>query len=275
MMALTLALAIAGAPELPGRMVTLGAAVTETVAALGGADSIVAVDTTSRFPPELSDRPRIGYLRTLPAEGLLASRPNLVIGSEAAGPPPALDALRSAGVRVVLVPEATTWAEGRARLVAVGRAIGRESEARALAATVDARLDGLEKTLAGRRRPRVAFVFSHGRTAVVAGADTVADEMLRLSGAQNAFASLTGFKEPTSESVVLAAPEIVVTTPRVLEGLGGRAGLAALPGFASTPAVNAGKLVLIDDILFLALGPRTAEAAEQLASELHPEASKG
>ena len=55
----------------PARIVTAGAAVTEIVSALGLAPQIVAVDTSSKHLEETRDKPDIGYVRMLGAEGIL------------------------------------------------------------------------------------------------------------------------------------------------------------------------------------------------------------
>jgi iron complex transport system substrate-binding protein len=274
--ALLLAGLLAGAPteEAPERLVTLGAGVTETAAALGLGDRIVGVDTTSRWPEALADVPRVGYLRTLPAEGILSLAPTLVLGSEAAGPEAALAALRGAGIPVRLVSEAKTWPEAKARMHAVGDLLGEAEAARALTKKIEARLAALERRLEDRARPRVLFLFAHGRDPVVGGAKSVPDTMIRLAGGENALSGLEGFRRPSAEAVLAAAPEVIVTTPRVMKGLGGRSGVRELPALAGTPAAREDRIVALDGAFLLALGPRTADAAEALAAKLHPEAKE-
>ena len=252
------------------RLLTLGAAVTETVAALGFEEAIVGVDTTSRFPETLSDRPRVGYLRTLSAEGLISLRPTRVIGSEAAGPAAAIEALRSAGLDVQLVPEARDWPEAKARMLAIGRALDREAEAKKMVGAVDQRLSDLAQRLDGRTRPKVLFLFAHGRAPVVAGKGTTADTMIALAGAVNALPGITGYEPPSAEAVVAAEPDVILTAPSVLERMGGTDGVLELPGLRATPAAQAGRIVVMDAVLLLGMGPRTATAAERLASKLHP-----
>src|SRR5690349_9704764 len=60
------------------RIVAVGGAMTEIVFALGEGAKIVAVDTTSLYPPRaIADLPKVGYLRMLSTEGLLSTKPDL------------------------------------------------------------------------------------------------------------------------------------------------------------------------------------------------------
>src|SRR3546814_8110214 len=94
----------AGAPD-SSRIVAAGGVVTEIVYRLGAGDRIVAADTTSLYPPEAADLPKVGYMRTLSAEGILSVGPSIVIAAEEAGPPAVIDQIRQAGVPVVVLSE--------------------------------------------------------------------------------------------------------------------------------------------------------------------------
>ena len=60
---------------------------TEILYALGVSDRIVAVDTTSLFPVDaLKQKPNVGYMRALSAEGVLGLKPSLVLAIEGSGP---------------------------------------------------------------------------------------------------------------------------------------------------------------------------------------------
>src|SRR4051812_20647211 len=69
------------------RIVSVGGAVTEILYELGLKDRIVAVDTTSLYPVEaLKQKPNVGYMRALSAEGVLGLNPSLVLAIDGAGP---------------------------------------------------------------------------------------------------------------------------------------------------------------------------------------------
>ncbi|VFS44792.1 ABC transporter periplasmic protein [Enterobacter cancerogenus] len=74
----------------PEKIVTLGGDVTEIVYALDAGSSLVARDSTSRWPQAATRLPDVGYLRQLNAEGILSVRPTLVLASAQAQPSLAL-----------------------------------------------------------------------------------------------------------------------------------------------------------------------------------------
>jgi ABC-type Fe3+-hydroxamate transport system substrate-binding protein len=59
------------------RIVSVGGAVTEILYALGLEQRVIAVDTTSLYPPRaLAEKPNVGYMRQLSPEGVLALGPS-------------------------------------------------------------------------------------------------------------------------------------------------------------------------------------------------------
>lgn len=271
-LALLLTPAVAGATE---RIVSIGGAVTEIVHALGAGDRLVAVDTTSTWPPAVKDLPDVGYMRRLSAEPILALAPTLVLAIEDAGPEAALEQLRAAGVRVVAIADDPTPAGVLDKVRAVAAALGREPAGEALAARLEAEFAALAsavETLPGR--PKVLFLLSVGRGApLVAGRDTSAAGIIALAGGDNAIDGFTDFKPLTAEAAIAAAPDVLLAPERTLSIMGGPEALLARPELAATPAGRSGRLVAMDAQLLLGFGPRTPEAIRALARVLHPGAA--
>jgi len=261
-----------GSGDLDGapRIVCVGGAVCETVFALGDGDRVVAVDSSTVYPPAAARLPKVGYQRTLSAEPILALDPAVVIAAAEAGPAVALDQLRAAGVRVAVMPEATTPATAAARVRSIAAALGRAAAGARLAAEVEADADAaVARARRPGRAPRALFVYARGAgTAMVSGAGTVADAMLRLAGAVNAVDGHDGFQPLSAEALVAAAPEVILVPARGLDSLGGVDGLLALPGVAATPAGRARRVVAMDDLLLLGFGPRLGAAIDELARKL-------
>ena len=63
------------------RIVVLNGDITEVVFALGLGDNVVGVDTSATYPTEALELPKIGYQRSLSAEGILSMAPSVVIGN--------------------------------------------------------------------------------------------------------------------------------------------------------------------------------------------------
>lgn len=257
-----------------GRVVAIGGAVTEILYALGLADRIIAVDTTSLYPASaLKDKPNVGYMRAVSPEGVLALGPSLVVAAEGSGPPEAIKVLASASVPFLIIPEAHD-AEGvvaRIRLIAEAMEVRPAGEALAAAVAEDfAALAALRARIA---TPRTAtFVLSaQGAAPVVGGRDSSADAILRLAGVGNAMSGLKGYKPAVDEAMLAAEPEALVVMRNGSAGGLSDDALLALPAFAGTPAARARRVVRVDGAYALGFGPRTPQAARDLAAAVYPE----
>jgi iron complex transport system substrate-binding protein len=266
--------AASAAQAADGRIVAVGGSVTEIVYALGEADRLLAVDSTSLYPAETHDLPNVGYMRQLSAEPILALGPDMVLAIADSGPPAALEQIEDAGVPVVTVPDDYTPEGVLDKIEVIAAALGVEEKGRALRAEVAAELDAVKAAFGDvSARPRVLFLLtiSQGRTTVAAGRRTSAEGIIHLAGGVNAIDGFESYKPLSPEAAVAAAPEVLLVTRRSLDLLGGLEGLLSIPEVALTPAAQNGRVVTMDGLLLLGFGPRTAEAAGLLGRELHPE----
>ncbi len=269
--AVLLALILSAAPAAAAERVAIaGGDLTEIAFALGAGDRVVAVDSTSTTPEAASLLPQMGYLRRLSPEGVLSSAPDLLIAAPDAGPPSALERIAAAGVEVALSPEADAPGRVPEKIAFMGRVLGREAAAEALAARYRADLAAAQVEAARLDgRPRALFVLTIDAGApLVAGRGTSADAMLAAAGAENAAAALEGWKPMSREALIGAAPEAIVMMTGHAERVGGLDAVLARPDVALTPAGRDGRAVALDGSLLLGFGPRTPEAVVALARAL-------
>lgn len=266
LLALAVPLAVSAQSQ-PQRIVTAGGTVTEIVFALGQGSRVVGVDVSSLYPAEAQKgRPSVGYVRQLSAEGVLSLAPDLVLTTADAGPPAVLEQLAGAKVRVETVPSGNTWEAAEARIAFVGQVLGVPDQARALTAKLDASRAKVE-TLKTAKSARVLFVYARGAgVTAVSGTGTEADAIIALAGGVNAVTAYQGYRPFTPEALAAAKPDVVLLTTRGLESLGGKDGLAALPGFGEV--LKTARVEAMDDLLLLGFGPRLGEAVETLAGLL-------
>ncbi len=256
----------------PGRIVAVGAAVTECAFALGAGDRVVAVDSTSRFPAPVRSLPQIGYMRALAPEGLIALQPDLLLLSEESGPAQAVAVLRAAGAPIRLIPETPSGEGVAAKIRAVAAALGVDGSM--VADTVLADWRALDAPIAALRPLRSIFVLSAARGAVLAsGAGTHAAAMLAACGAANAVAGFIGYRPLSAEAAVQIAPEAIVVMDHVLQEAGGIDALLAIPALSVTPVARTRRVVAIDGSYVLGFGPRAAHARRDMAQLLHPGAA--
>ncbi|MGC1303893.1 MAG: ABC transporter substrate-binding protein [Caulobacteraceae bacterium] len=257
-----------GAPDL-SRVVCIGGAITEIVYALGVSDHVIAVDSTSQFPPAaLHEKRNVGYMRGLSPEGVLALNPSLILVMQDAGPPQAIDVLAASPVPVAFVdatpsPQAVL---GRVRFVA--SVFGVPARGEDLSKTIQnefAALTAWRSAHTGHRR--VLFVLSmQNDRPMVAGAGTAADAIIALAGGINAAGALQGYKPVSDEALSALAPDVVLAMDHA--GPSFDAGALGRGGFRLTPAGRTGALIRMDGEFLLGFGPRTPEAALGLAKRL-------
>ncbi|MFN3616996.1 MAG: hemin ABC transporter substrate-binding protein [Aquabacterium sp.] len=253
------------------RLVSVHSSLTETIYRLGAQDTLVGTDTTSTFPEAAQHTRKVGYMRTLSAEGLLALQPTAVLATDEAGPPVVLAQVRQAGVPVHLVPSTLRFDDVLAKVRLVAQLTGREAQGRALVAELQAEWQAVQARQPSERpqaTPRVMFVMAHGGGAMTAGRDTSAHAMLQLAGARNALEQVQGFRALNAESVVLAQPDVVLTTTESLAFLGGPARLWQQAGLSHTPAARRQRLLAFDGMALLGFGPRMPAVLNQLQRQL-------
>jgi len=259
------------------RIVTVGGAVTEIAFALGAESRVVGVDTSSIYPEAATKLPKVGYQRQLSSEGVLALRPTLVLASADAGPPPAIEQLRSSGVAVLVVTADHNLDGARARIRSAARALRLEEQGRRLLESLEREVvEGRARTAASPDKPKVLFIYARGQGTVnVSGRGTAADEMMRLAGGTNAVTEFEGYRPLTAEAAVGAAPDVILVPEKGLESLGGMDAVLRLPGLSLTPAGENRRIVAMDDLLLLGFGPRTGRAVGELAALLHDRVPRG
>jgi len=258
------------------RIVSIGGAVTEILYALGLEHRIVAVDSTSHYPPQaLREKRNVGYFRALSPEGVLGLNPSLILAIEGAGPKQAVTVLEAAGVGFVSVPDTFTSEGIINKIRVIAAATGVEKRGECLASAVAADLDVLAHLRTGIDKPaRALFVLSFvGDRARVAGRATAAEGIMRLSGATNAITEFEGYKPVGDEAIIAAQPEAVLAMQREANPLDART-VFAHQAFALTPAAKRNTFVALNALYLLGFGPRTALAARDIAAALNPSLAK-
>lgn len=255
------------------RVITLGGDITEIVYALGAGDRIVGRDRTSTFPAEVNALADAGYFRQLNAEGLLSLQPDLIIASATAGPPEVLQQISATGVSLLQLKDEHSLDSLLEKVREVAKALDLAEKGEELAARLDKEIDTAKATVASLPgKPKVLFIISSGGGApMAAGLDTSADEMIRLAGGENVFATHEGYKAISLEAAIAAEPEAIAMMEHTLQGMGGVAGVANHPALRFTPAAKEGRIFGREGSYLLSFGPRLPEAIVDFARAIRGE----
>ena len=265
LLAVLVALPLAAFGDAQEKIVALGGDVTEIVYALGAEGSLVARDSTSQWPEQVTALPDVGYLRQLNAEGILAMRPTLVLASAQAQPSLALKQVGQSQVNVVTVPGSNAISVIDEKVRVVAQATHRVAQGEALRQRLQQELAALPTSPINKR---VLFILNHGgMTAMAAGQDTGADAAIRAAGLQNAMQGFSRYQPLSQEGVIASQPDLVVISQDGVKAMGGEANLWKLPGLAQTPAGRNKQVLQIDDMALLGFSVRTPQAIGQLRSK--------
>lgn len=257
------------------RIVPLNGNIAETLFALGLGDNVVAVDVSAFYPEAALRLPKIGYARTLAAEGILAFEPTLVIGNLEAGPPEVIQQIRDAGVTVVMLDFPTQPDQAAVQVQQIADAVGLSETGAKLAAHITEQI-AAAKELAETSEidPRVAFFIVRGEgVQLIAGAHSSADGMITAAGGINVGAEigLQGYAPITPEALIEAAPDVIVVLQDGLASAGGVEGLLQIPGVGQTPAGEDANILAFNDLYLLGFGPRMGDAVYDLTIAIHPD----
>ncbi|WP_221090156.1 heme/hemin ABC transporter substrate-binding protein [Deinococcus aquaedulcis] len=253
----------------PRRVVALNATTVELIYRLGQQGSLVGTDVTGTYPP--NKLPSVGHWAQLPAEGILALQPDLVIGTADNFAMPSnvktVQQLRAAGVKVLVLPASDTGGlDGvKARLNLLAQVYGVPGAAASLTRSFDTTVQAV-KANRPKVAPRVIFLYAHGpNDASIYGTEGGANDLITLAGGRN-IAPFKDTKTLTAEALVALNPDAIILLERGLEAVGGVDGALKLPGVAQTNAGRARRIYAVDNSVRW-IGPRLPEFALKLARQ--------
>jgi len=258
----------------PSRIISLVPAVTEMLFAIGAGNEVVGVSSYDTFPPEVTSKARVGALIDPDVERILSLKPDLVVVYNSQTElMTRLDRVRIPTFRY----EHAGLADITSTIRSLGQRLERGAQAEAVASRIERDLEAIRRSVAGKRRPRIALLFEREpgtlRNIYASGGIGFMHDMLETAGGEDVFADIKRQSvQATAELLLTRAPDIIIevhTFDRWPEDriARERAVWKALP---SLPAVRSGRIYLLQDERLAIPGPRVAEAVKLLADILHP-----
>lgn len=195
-------------PSLPDRVVSLVPSLTEWLFAIGLGPRVVGVTDFCTRTGTTSGVERIGGTKNPNRAAIVALRPDVVIANREENRERDILALEQAGI-CVYVTDPRTVAGAIDTLARLARLVGAASVAEPLLGPMRAAHDHAVAVLNDRPRRVLALIWRDPWMAI--GADTYADDMLRLAGGYNVAKALPG-RYPRLDVQAFAAldPELVL-----------------------------------------------------------------
>ncbi len=258
-----------------GKIITLHPTITEIVFALEAEDEIAATDESSKYPEAAEKLPKVGYHRMLDAEKLLSYEPSLLLISPETGPATAIEQVKEAGVKTVLIEPTLELNKVPEVILAVGEAIGQGDQAKALSDEVGAKITEVQQMgESAANKPRVLTFYDRGGLdrLFLVGSGTAPHALVAGAGATPAL-DFEGHKSITSEAVIASDPDYILLPESTLEAVGGVDGLKDHKILGQTKAAKNGKVVALPSPVFFGLGAHTGQTLEKLYKAFHEPAS--
>ena len=259
-------------------VVSLVPALTEMLFAIGAGPQVIGVSSYDDHPPEVARLPRMGALLDPNTERILAARPGLVLiyGSQK----DLQMQLRRAGIGVFDYRHAGLAGIFRV-MRELGKATGHVDEAERAAADLEKRLAAVRARTALLPKPRTLLVMGREpltlRNLNASGGVGFLHEVLEIAGGVNVFADVHREAVSVSNEMLLSrAPEAVIDlhygASEPTDRARAQKELAVWQTVSSVPAVRRKRVLPLYGDQFVVPGPRIAQATEEMARALHPEA---
>jgi len=260
------------AKDAPRRVVSLSPSTTEAVFALGAGASLVGRSRYCDHPPEAARLPVVGGYADPSIEAILALSPTLVVSARGPAGPALEQALRAHGAATYF-PETESFAQIEEMLTELGRQLGAEAGAAGSVARLRAQRRAVEEAVRSRPRVRVALLFDTAPV-VAAGPGSFPDELIRISGGENAVTRGGAYPSVPVEHLLALDPDLLIDgAAEAHEGAPSAASrLAALreaPGWRELRAMREGRVRLLASAAALRPGPRIGEGLIALALTIH------
>lgn len=241
----------------PQRIVSLNAADTEMLFAVGAGDKVVGVTNFCNYPEEAKDIAKIGD-SIVNVEAVLALRPDVVV-AEWDLQPDVINRLKQLGLTVVTV-NARSASDIVDSMMMLGRVCGTVEQAKEAVGLIEDRLTAVKEKVGkvgAGERPSV-FIEIWNDPIMTAGGGTFMDELIQIAGGKNIAASQDGWPILSSETVISENPDVILLTYYNRDEVLNR---TAWKGIS---AVKEGKVYEMDPDIISRNGPRFIDAIEEM-----------
>ena len=251
------------------RVVIAGGSITEIFYLLDLQDHIVALDITSNFPEDAKKYPSIGYVRMLSAEGLLSMNPSIILGENDMGPPTVIGQVKQTGVDLKIIPEEKSVLGILEKIRCVAGIMDVSSYAEELInekySEVLFQIEENKRIVSEKKISAMVIYSMQGTSPIVSGSGESGDAFLKLTGAQNAFASFQGWKPASAESIIANNPDYIIVTNRLLKRFSNLEELRNHPSLSQTKAAKNNQIIAKDGMAMMGFGPRTISCALEVS----------
>jgi len=259
-------------PLSPKRIISLAPNVTEILFGLGLDQEIVGVSIHCNFPEKARTRARVGSYISLDFEKIVSLKPDLIIGTGAGNTKDMVDRLEKLGFSTYIIfPKNFDGILTSVRHLS--QVVAREKEGLVTVRSMESRRQKIVDLTRNLPRPRV-FMQIGEAPIVTVGRGSFADDLISLAGGENVAAKEEKmYPRWGMEEVLRRSPEVILISSMNPKGNYERV-VQEWSRWKMIPAVQHGRIRLIDSDLIDRPSPRIVEGLEEMAGVFHPERFK-
>ncbi|GHN01522.1 hemin ABC transporter substrate-binding protein [Cytophagales bacterium WSM2-2] len=259
------------------RIVCLSKQYNEIIFALGAERDLAGVDLSSTYPDAIKKLPTVGYHRALSAEGILSTKPTLIIHDNNVGPEPVMKQLTDLKIPMVVFKTKGEDIEGAKMLIKeIGEYFKKEKRADSLNAKIDADMKlAADAASSLKDKPKVMIVhFGRANNVYLTMTqNSTSAKLINWAGGEIPLNGERGMMQLSPEAMAKSDPDVILLTDFGYDQLGSLDKIKELPGIAGTKAAKANRIFRVEEHDMVYLGPRTGEIVLRLQKLIRQNAS--
>ena len=257
----------------PKRIISLAPSITEMIYFLGLEERLVGVTRFSYFPKEATKKPKIGAYTDVNIEKVVTLNPDLVIATADGNKREDVEMLEEAGIPVYVVNPRKVH-QVLDTIERLGQICGVTDRAKSLVNCLRERVSKVMKAVRNREKPLILLVINV-KPLISVNQSTIHHDIIQLAGGRN----MTGdqsftYPKLSMEEVIKKGPDVIIISSMEKEGEFERARKEWFR-WPTLPAVQRGRVYLIDSDLIDRSAPRIVIGLEEMARLIHPEIEWG
>jgi len=249
------------------RIISLAPNLTEILFALGLDEEIVGVTKYSTYPAQAKTKTNVGTFWQPDIEAMITLRPTFMVNLWFDQQAALVTRMERAGCKVLTL-EIKTIEQLYDAILKIGKAVDRDTAAQAMVQRLKDKQAATTARYAGRTKPKVLWVIQRYPLRL-AGRKTFINELIEMAGGVNAIGpTLTQYPPVNSEAVIGCMPDVIIEPVMDPDQFEQQRSTASefYQRYAIVPAMQNGRIHIIDGDVVSRLGPRLDKAVELIAA---------
>ena len=256
------------APEAALKIVSLSPTATEMLYAIGAGDQVVAVDSLSTYPAEVSSKVTKISAYEPSVEAILAYEPDVVlISNDMNKITEQLESISSRKITVWTGAAAATLDDVYKQITELGALTGHEDDAATLIDSMKSRIAKVTENISAPMTPK-SYFYELDNTLYSVTSNTFVGALLKPFGFTNIADGVEAgndYPQLNAEVIAKANPSVIFLADTKCCATNA-AEVAKRPGWAGIDAVKNGQIVELDDDVASRWGPRVVDLLEQISA---------